>query len=142
MKNLLPSSPTCIVYGKEPSERTQNWLAKLRRHLIVIESKDCDAIVPSRFDVSLFCINDNQNVQENYLIRSKTVMQNLGVSDETLLYSSYKDRIPRRGDLQGIELSVTTLKFQQEIKDVEYGPHGVAKVGGLFGDLFMILCKI
>ena len=58
-----------------------------------------------------------------------------------LLYSLYKDRIPRRSDLQGIELGVTTLSYQQEIKDAMYGSQVVAKVGGLFEDQFMILCK-
>ena len=134
----LPGSPSCLVYVVNPAPATQAWLSGTKHHMIVIAGSVCKDLLPSQFNVNMYCITEDI-VYEKYSIRSTTVFQEAGDLRTDHPREIYSQKLQRRGDLQGVELTVTTLEFDKAIIDANYGPSETASVTGYFGDLFMIL---
>ena len=66
--------------------------------------------------------------------------KNLGsISSIRKLLQIYSSKMMRRANLKGSELKVTTLNDETAIMDSVYGPPEQAKVGGMYGDIFMVL---
>ena len=137
LKATLPSSPACLIYSLKPSSQTHAWLSALERHMIIIEGLNCKNILASQFNVNMFCLEENI-IYEKYAIRSNNVFRKLKTFKSVFPLSIYNKRLERRSDLQGVELTVTTLNYGRAIEGAVYGPPGKGNVTGFFGDLFMI----
>ena len=138
LEKILPSSPACLIYSLNPSPQTQLWLSLLEHHLIIVEGVNCKDILASHFNVDLYCV-EKDIVYEKYAIRSNNVFRKLGTLNSEFPISLFYKRLERRSDLQGVELTVTTLNYANSIKGAVYGPPGTGEVTGYSGDLFMIL---
>jgi hypothetical protein len=110
LDKTLRHSPTCLLYSQNPSVQTQSWLGKLKRHLVIIETDNCEKSAASLFNVDLYCITD-QMIHERYSIRSCIVFRELGSLQNEFPISIYNNKVERRSDLQGVELTVTTLNY-------------------------------
>ena len=58
----LSKSPRCLVYSIKPSEDTLLWLSKLQRHLIIVDGVRCAELLPSHFNVHLYCVEEDPRV--------------------------------------------------------------------------------
>ena len=67
------------------------------------------------------------------------MFRKLGSLQTEFPISIYVNKLQRRSDLQGVELTVTTLNYGRGIENVVYGAYGTSSVTGYFGDLFMIM---
>ena len=140
LMKIFKKTPTCLLYIVNPSIKTQTWLASLQRHLIFIEGFRCEDLVTSQFNTDMYCISDDDSVFEKYSIRGTIVFRKVSTLKTENPLSIYNKKLDRRSDLQGAELTVTTLNYGRGIENAVYGPYGSASVTGYFGDLFMILC--
>ena len=138
LEKILSLSPACVVHSQNPSSRTQSWLSKLERHLIIVEVDNCKNILPSQFNVNLYCVQ-GESIYEKYKIRSEIVFGKLGSIDNGFPISIYNKRLVRRSDLQGVELVVTAMEHKGGIEGAVYGPPGTGEVTGFFGELFNIM---
>ena len=76
---------------------------------------------------------------EKYQIRTRTVFRKLSTVLKEFPIHIYNEKLVRRSNLMGVELTVTTLNYGRNIEDSVYGPPGQSSVGGVYGDIFMIL---
>ena len=135
----LAKSPRCMVHSFNPDRGTLEWLTTLQRHLVVVEGVDCGDLIPSHYSVHLYCLQ-GQILHEKYKVRSQIMHKNLGsISSIRKLLQIYSSKMMRRANLKGSELKVTTLNDETAIMDSVYGPPEQAKVGGMYGDIFMVL---
>ena len=138
VQNSLSKSPSCLVHSIKPEEDTLRWLSNLQRHLIVVEGVNCGGLLPSHFNVHLYCVEGDM-VYEKYQIRTQSVFRKVGTISTGFPLSIYNEKLVCRSDLMGVELTVTTLDVGRTIEGSVYGPPEQSRVGGVFGDLFMIM---
>ena len=138
VQGYLSRSPRCLVHSVSPDKDTLHWLARLQRHLIVVEGVSCRGLLPSHYNVHLYCVEGGV-ARDKYQLRTQTLFRKLCTFLKEFPFHIYDETLVRRSNLMGVELTVTTLNYGQNIEDSVYGPPGQSSVGGVYGDIFMIL---